>query len=119
MFDFDAHCNAPLFGLYGRPVTFSPANKLVKPGDPFIAIFDREHEIILDELANSELRGSGHSTTVPVLTIRLADFATRPAQGDQVTVLAHLSRPTEGTWTVWDVKPDGEGCADLLLREVA
>jgi len=111
MFDFDKHTNGPLFSVYARPVAYSPASKLVKPVEQLQAIFDREHEVVLEELANSELTGSGHSTTVPVLTVRLADFAVKPAQGDLVTV------PGEGTFSVWDDKPDGEGCADLILRK--
>lgn len=110
MFDFDAHTNAPLFGIYARPVTYSPAAKLAKPLVPLRAIFDRAHEVVLDEMMNSELRQAGHSTTAPVLTVRLTDFATKPAQGDEVTV------PNEGSFVVWDVQPDGEGCADLILR---
>lgn len=111
MFDFDAHTNAPLFEVYGRPVTYSPSAKLVKPSEPLVAIFDRAHETVLDEMANSELRQAGHSTTVPVLTVRLADFATPPVQGDQVTV------PGNGTFFVWGLQPDGEGCVDLILRK--
>ncbi|MGE0022106.1 MAG: hypothetical protein AB7S70_00555 [Hyphomicrobium sp.] len=111
MFDFDVHTNTPLFSIYARPVTYTPSNKLVA-ANPLNAIFDREHEIVLDEMANSELRQAGHSTTVPVLTVRLADFVTKPAQGDTVVV------DGEGSFTVWDVQPDGEGCADLVLRKV-
>ncbi|CAN0296394.1 unnamed protein product [Phaeothamnion confervicola] len=111
MIDFDKVTNAPLFGVYARPVTYSPSNKLVKPAEPLLGIFDRAHEIVLDEMANSELRQAGHSTTVPVLTVRLADFVTLPAQNDQLTIAGEAFR-------VWSVQPDGEGCADLILRKV-
>lgn len=111
MFDFDATTNAAVFDVYARPVSYSPGHKLVQPAAPLRAIFDRAHEIVLDEMANSELRQAGHSTTVPVLTVRLADFATPPAQGDQISV------PAEGSFFVWDIQPDGEGCADLVLKK--
>lgn len=112
MFDFDANTNAPLFSVFGRPVSYSPSDKLIKPGEPLTAIFDREHETVLEEMANSELTQAGHSTTMPVLTVRLADFATPPAQDDEVTIAG------EGTFVVWGQQPDGEGCVDLILRKV-
>lgn len=111
MFDFDAHTNSPVFGVFARPVAFAATAKLKHPDRPLEAIFDRAHEIVLDEMQGSELRQAGHSTTAPVLTVRLADFVTQPKRGDVLTV------PNEGTFAVWDVQPDGEGCADLVLRK--
>lgn len=96
--------------VFGEAASFSPAVKLRSPDQPLVGIFDREHEIVLDDLRNSELKGSGHSTTVPVFTVRLSDFVTRPGQGDRVTVDGQA-------FDVWDVQPDGRGCADLVLRE--
>lgn len=110
MFDFEKYTNAPLFSVYARPVTYSPAERLATPDAPLQAIFDAEFEIVLDQLANSELTSSGHSTTVPVLTVRLVDFAAEPEQDDEIVV------PGKGTFVVWDIRPDGEGCADLILR---
>jgi hypothetical protein len=117
MIDFDAVTNAPLFDIYARPVTYNPSNKLANPAT-FKGIFDRAHETVLDEMHNSELRQAGHATTVPVLTVRLADFVSAPVQGDQLTIPAYLSAVAGGTFVVWAVQPDGEGCADLVLKKV-
>ncbi len=110
--DLDAVLNGPAMLVWGDPVTFTPVAS--QPGAPPFAgvgIFDEAHEVILEEIAASELSAAGHSTTAPVLEVQLSSFATAPAQGDQVEIAGRL-------FTVWDVKPDGAGCADLVLREV-
>jgi hypothetical protein len=111
--DFDTLVNAPLVEIFGeaaRPV-YTPVKSV--PNGPAFAIdgiFDREHEIILDEVSASEQKAAGHSTTAPVLSVRLASFASRPKCGDEVAIGAEV-------FLVWDVQPDGRGMADLVLRE--
>jgi len=109
--NFDSVCYEPLFDVYGEPATgYTPSNRL-NAGVALVVIFDREHEIILNDIAQSELKAAGHSTTVPVATVRLAQFAASPAQGDTLTIAGEV-------FSVWDVQPDGRGCADLILRKV-
>lgn len=107
MIDFDALVNVAVADTFGQAVTYNPAD-----GAPFsiVGIFDRHHEIVLDEVAKSESIGKGHSTTAPVITVRLAQFATQPLQDDEVTIGSE-------TFMVYDVQPDGRGMADLILRE--
>lgn len=113
--DFDALVNTALMStpVFGEPVLYWPLRS--QPGAPafaFDAIFDRHHDVVLDEIAKSELKSAGHSTTAPVLTVRLAAFAIAPPrQGDQATIRGE-------TFAVYDIQPDGRGCADLVLREV-
>jgi hypothetical protein len=77
---------------------------------PVAAIFDRDHEMILTEVAASEMNAAGHSTTKPVLTLRPSDLGFAPAQGDEVVV--------EGIrWRVVDVQRDGRDWVDLILKE--
>lgn len=112
-FDFDA-AFAPLMdtALFGEPLIYTPSAS--NPGAPAFtlnAIFDRHHEVVLDEIAKSELKAAGHSTTAPVLTVRLADFSVPPKQDDRATIRSEQ-------FVVFDVQPDGRGYADLVLRVV-
>lgn len=111
-FDFDTHLNAPVMGVFGETVTYHPL--VSQPGAaaaPLTAIFDEQHEIVMDEIARSELNSAGHSTTAPVLSVHLERLAATPRQGDRV-----VARGV--TYVVWDYQPDGRGWADLVLRKV-
>jgi hypothetical protein len=108
--DFDAIVNSAVESVFATSltVTYTPpggAARAIK------GIFDRHHQIVLDEIAGSELNGPGHATTAPVLTVRLAQFVTPPVRRGTVVIGAE-------TFSVWDVQPDGQGCADLVLREI-
>lgn len=112
--NWDDVLHGPVMSVYQEDVqpVYTPVKSV--PGGPSFAIdaiFDREHEVVLEELANTELKGSGHSTSVPVLSVRLQVFAARPKQGDRVAIGSE-------TFEVWDVQPDGKGWADLILRKV-
>lgn len=112
MFDFEATVNRTVIDTFGRDVTFRPIASA--PGNAaFVrkAIFDRNHTVVLEDLRASEEDGPGHSTTMPVLSIRLSDFETAPGQGDEAEI--GLER-----FYIWDVHPDGEGMADLVLRKL-
>jgi hypothetical protein len=111
--DWDELVNGPVVAVFGEDVR--PVYRPVKsvPGGPAFAvdgIFDRDHEIVLDDVAASEQKAPGHSTTAPVLSVRLAEFAARPRQDDEVTIGSE-------TFFVWDVQPAGSGMVDLILRE--
>lgn len=110
--DFNSAVNEPLLDVYGEAVTYKPLeSQPTAPEFQLTVIFEAQHEILLEEVADSETKAAGHSTTAPVLTARLADFAEYPMQGDHVTI-----RGTE--YRVWDPQPDGQGMIDLLLRKV-
>lgn len=111
--DFDALLAGPLLEIYGlatkptyRPLVSQPGVAAFQVA----AIFDRNHQIILEQVAGSELKAPGMSTTTPVVTVSLAHFAVRPATDDEIVI------GTE-TFLVWDVQPDGQGMVDLILRE--
>lgn len=109
--DYDADVHDPLMDVYGQTVTFRPLRS--QPGAAAVvmqAIFDCESEVILQEVKNSEIDAPGHSTSMPVLTVRLADLAARPRQGDEADAGGE-------TWVVWYVQADGRGMADLILRK--
>lgn len=55
------------------------------------------------------LDGPGITTAMPVLGIRLAEFSSPPAQGDQLIVRGQ-------TFVVREVRPDGHGGAKLMLN---
>lgn len=111
MFDFEATVNQTVLDVFGRQVTYRPLAS-VPGGLPFeiTAIFDRKHEVVLEDIRSSEESGPGYSTTMPVISVRLADFAREPAQKDEAQIGAE-------TFTVFDVQPDGEGMADLILKK--
>ena len=48
----------------------------------------------------------------PTLGISLADYPVPPKQGDSL-VRAGIA------WVVWDIQPDGQGGADIVLKETA
>lgn len=110
--DLDAHLHAAVLDVWGDPVQYQPlVSQPGAPAYPITAVFDREHQIVMDEIARSELSAAGHSTTAPVLSLQLSHLAAKPRQGDRVVV-------GTSTYTVWDVQPDGRGWADLILRQV-
>lgn len=111
MIDFDAVVHSVLDAAFGQPVTYHPlVSQPAAPAAAIVGIFDRHHEIVLEEIKASEMMGPGHSTTAPVLSVRLVHLAVPPRQGDRVTIGSE-------TFEVWDVQPDGRGMADLVLRE--
>jgi hypothetical protein len=101
--DFDLVL-APAMAAFAQSITLTPT--VSQPGAPAYAargVFDfKAVEIPLDD-------GTFHSTNQPTLGIRLADYAVAPKQGDL------LSMP-QGNYQIADVVPDGQGGADLLLR---
>lgn len=109
--DFDALLNNPMLDVFGEDAVYTPVRSApLSPAFVIKGSFERHHSVVLDEIARSEMKAPGHSTTVPVLTVRLAAFSALPKQNDKVAVRGE-------TYFVYDIQPDGEGCADLVLRE--
>lgn len=113
--DIDALINVAVLDQFEhpRPITYYPAVSNPEAA-PFTVrgIWDREHEAVLTEVAGSETKSSGVSTTLPVLNVRLAPFAAPPRQGDRFEVDGE-------TFKVSDVRPDGLGMADLIGKLVS
>lgn len=110
--DFAKDVNDLLLDVYGRSVVYTATVSSPAAAPRTISgIFDRHHEVILQEVKGSELDAPGVSTTMPVVTVRLADLPAAPAMGDRVAIDAE-------TFRVWDIQPDGHGQADLILRIV-
>ena len=111
MIDFDEVVHGVLDDAFGCSCRYRPL--VSNPGWPpfvIVAIFDRHHEIVLEEIKASEMSGPGHSTTAPVLSVRKIHLPDPPQQGDEVEI-------GDETFVVWDVQPDGHGMIDLVLRE--
>lgn len=88
---------------FGQAITYTPEG-----GSPatLTAIFDSDYQLV-------SLGGDVEIDAVgPVLGVRLADFASPPAQGDAATV-------GSASYVVRSVHPDGQGGAKLLLRPAA
>lgn len=99
-------------GLVLRPamMAFSRAVVATAPGgDPFTARGD-----FRNEAAEVETVEGYHSTTEPVLRVRLADWTDPPVQ-DMTLVIAGVDGVA---FTIDDVQPDGEGGARLLLKKI-
>lgn len=105
MIDWDAHVLAPLEGVFGEAVTYTPA-----VGLPFqiSGVFDEAYREV--ELAG----GLGMTSEMPVLGVRLSQFSVAPKQGDQLTI-----QRTAATYAVKEVRQDGHGAAKLMLNYLA
>jgi hypothetical protein len=94
----------PCLTAFGGDWTYTPLKS--DPGIMafvFRGIFEAKHEMI------EVIDGAQHSTQCPVVAVRLADLPIVPAKGDELTI--------EGRdYRIWDVQPDGQGKADLVLR---
>lgn len=110
--NFATDVNDILLDVYARSVVYTAmVSSPVSAPRTIKGIFDRHHEVILQEVKGSELDAPGVSTTMPVLTVRLADLPAAPLMGDRVGIDAE-------TFRVWDIQPDGQGQADLIMRLV-
>src|SRR5689334_7498274 len=104
--DWDKAVLAPVMAVFGEAVTYRPAG-----GSPFAmhGVFDEAyHSVSLTE------NGQSITTEMPVLGVRLADFAGHnpPKQGDKLSVRG-------GVYVVKDVHLDGHGHAKLMLNYVS
>lgn len=107
----------PCMTAFADPVTYNP---LVSDPDrePFAirGIYDDEHDMLEDfEGDTRSFEGLDHSSSRPVLGVRLAELPLIPKPGDEVTIRSKTTGELE-TFQVWDVQPDGQGRADLILK---
>lgn len=92
--------------VFGAPISFTPtASQPGVPAFPARGVYAvKQVTIRQDETIFTDQQ--------PTLGIKLADYPVPPKQGDRF-VLAGVA------WFVWDVQPDGQGGADLVLKETA
>ena len=92
-------------GVFGQPIVFTPtASQPGVPAYPARGVYAvkqvtvREEEVVFTDQQ-------------PTLGIKLADYPVPPKQGDSFVL-------NGTTWRVWDYQPDGQGGADLVLKDV-
>jgi len=111
--DFKTLVDGPVLDQFAQPVTIERTRSA--PGTPAVAargIFDADHDLVMDEVAQSETNAAGHSTRAPVIAVSTHQLGFEPEQGDHVVIGSVRYR-------VWDIHPDGDGWADLILRKVS
>lgn len=112
--DFSRLVMGPAVVTFGEAVTCRPVASGFGMA-PFAArgIFDALREIVEMRFQDARDNYDGVPVTsqAPVLGIRLSDWPVTPKKGDEVTIRGALYR-------VWDVQPDGQGKADLILRKI-
>lgn len=109
MVNFDQLVNGPVVKTFGTgsDSMFTPAKS--QPGEPaypVAGVFSRTNELI-------ETEDFAHSSSVPTLSVRVAEFAVTPVQFDLVSV------PNEGDFVIFDLlieSADG-GMIVLILRD--
>ncbi|TAL89282.1 MAG: hypothetical protein EPN62_08770 [Candidimonas sp.] len=106
MIDWDEHVLKPTADVFGESVTYTPV-----AGAPLtiIGVYDEgyKQDVVLEDGV------VGVTTTKPLLGVRLAEFATPPAQNDQVFIPR-----INTTFIVSDVDADSHGWAKLKLNRV-
>lgn len=94
--------------VFGQPITVTPVKS--QPSQPAYAATG----VYASKPVTIQLEGSDdfHQANQPTLGIRLADYTVPPVQGDTIAL-------PQGTFTVFNVVLDGQGGADLVLRQTA
>ena len=108
MIDFAALVLGPAMAVFGQAITVTPTRS--QPGAAAYAA----RGVYASKPVAIPIEGTDdvHQTVQPTLGIRLADFATVPVQGDGIAMAG-------GAFVIFNVIPDGQGGADLVLRSVA
>lgn len=107
--DWDAMVVKPTISVFGEPVSYTPAGAsgpiTALGGGPITGVFDEAYkdQDVIDGLVEA-------NTTYPVIGVRLAQFASMPAQNDVV-----VRQSNGNSYIVRDVRPDGHGWAKLKL----
>lgn len=104
MIDWDKALLAPVFGVFAEPATYAPA---VGQPFPIAGVFDEAYHGV------SLAGGTDVPSAMPVIGVRLAQFAAPPKRGDRLTITR-----TGELFVVKEVEPDGRGQAKLLLNYV-
>ena len=104
--DFSSLVLNPAMLVFGQPITVTPVAS--RPGAaPYAARGSFSSKPVTIQLECSQ---DYHQTQELALGVRLADFPVAPVQGDTITM-------AQGAFVVFNVTLDGQGGADLFLRE--
>ncbi len=106
MFDFASLVLGPAMAVFADPITFTPT--VSQPG---VAAFPARG-VYASKPVDIRVEGGTMSDVQPTLGIKIDDYPVAPKQGDSF-VRAGI------TWFVWDIKPDGQGGADLIIKETS
>jgi hypothetical protein len=109
--DLDALVNKAVANQFAEPVTYDP--RVSAPSRGAFAtrgIFERDHEVLFQEIAQSENQAAGHSTFVPMLGVRTVELALEPKKGDRITIRGVV-------YEVFEPQSDGDGWFELMLRK--
>lgn len=107
MIDFSALVLRPAMVTFAQGIMVTPV--ISQPGlPPYEARGSFNFKAVDVQLES----GVVHSTNQPALGVRLADFPVMPMQEDQIVM-------PQGSYIVADVILDGQGGADLMLRNTA
>ena len=107
MIDFAALVLGPAMDAFAQPITVTPVASQPS-GAPYSArgsYSSKQVDIPLDD-------GTYQSTIQRKLGVRLADFTVPPVQKDQIAM-------AQGSFVISDIVPDGQGGADIWLRNVS
>jgi hypothetical protein len=109
--DFNALVLGPCMSAFARPIIVKPMKSQPsrRPYEVQGILTIRNIDVQLDD--NSIM-----SSQVITVGIRLSDFETPPAQGDQIDIPAYLSLPALGPHLVDDGDDDGNGGSVLTLK---
>lgn len=110
--DFDKLVLTPAIAILGDRFTFYPRVSLpdADPVSDLRGVFEGEHvhaEII---------EGVEHSTVVPKIGVKLSDFSKDPEEGDELIMQSGANAGKR--YVVFDIQPDGEGGAELIMNLV-
>jgi hypothetical protein len=101
--DWDGVVLGPVVTVFGEPALYSPADGAAYS---ITGVFDEAYQQIRLEDGQIPI-----TTDLPVFGVRLAQFATPPRQGDQLSIVSN------GTaYAIREVRPDGHGWAKLMLN---
>ena len=106
MIDFGALVLGPAMTAFAQPIMVTPTKS--QPGAPaYAARGSYSSKPVMIPLEGSD---DFHRSQQIALGISLSEFAVRPKQGDAIVM-------AQGAFEIYDVELDGQGGADLLLRE--
>ena len=109
--DLDALVNKAVANQFAETVSYDP--RISAPSRGVFStrgIFDKDHEVLFEEIAQSENQAAGHSTFVPMLGVRTVELELEPKKGDRTTIRGVV-------YEVFEVQPDGDGWCELMLRK--
>lgn len=106
MIDWDAEVIGPLMGVFGESIQYTPV------GHAPIAITGVFDDAFVKEMLFDDA-STGVTEVSAVLGVQVSQFATLPAQNDQLMVVS-----TRARFVVREVRPDGHGAAKLRLSRM-